>query len=183
MQLSKNTQKYLDCYCDILSEMQSQMTSVRFSGNISIDFIKQMIPHHRGAIKMSELLLEYTTNIPLQNIALDIISEQRESIESMESIIPLCSRGFNPPQAQRMYYDENRKILNNMFRCMHNACSDNSIDISFMREMIPHHLGAIAMSENALRFGICRELIPILRDIISSQKKGVCQMRELLPEK
>lgn len=46
--------------------------------------------------------------------------------------------------------------------------------------MIPHHMGAIRMSENALRFPICPELIPILTAIISSQKRGVQEMEKLL---
>ena len=49
-----------------------------------------------------------------------------------------------------------------------------------MREMIPHHKGAIRMSENALRFDICPELKPILCEIITSQQKGVSEMTQLL---
>ena len=49
-----------------------------------------------------------------------------------------------------------------------------------MREMIPHHRGAIQMSENALSFPICPELIPILEAIIRSQTQGVQDMERLL---
>ena len=38
--------------------------------------------------------------------------------------------------------------------------------------MIPHHQGAIRMSENALRYLLCPGLIPLLDAIIVSQKKG-----------
>lgn len=179
MQFSINTQKYLDTYCDILSEMESQMTSVEFSNSISSNFINQMIPHHRAAIKMAESLLEYTTNIPLQNIALRIVSEQEKGIEAMLAAEPMCRKVINSQPVLRMYCEKNNEIIKNMFTQMRSACADNSIDISFVRQMIPHHLGAIGMAENALRFGICRELVPILRSIILEQKKGVCQMSKL----
>lgn len=67
-----------------------------------------------------------------------------------------------------------------MFTQMKNACSANNINADFIREMIPHHEGAIRMSQNVLLYDICPELIPILDSIIKSQKKGVCEMKKLL---
>ena len=67
-----------------------------------------------------------------------------------------------------------------MFSRMNNACRGNDINWNFMREMIPHHEGAIQMSKNALYFPICPELVPILEAIITSQEKGVRQMKCLL---
>ena len=65
---------------------------------------------------------------------------------------------------------------------MKRAPRTERIPCDFIREMIPHHEGAIRMSENALRFSLCPELIPILDAIIISQKEGVRQMRKLLEE-
>lgn len=46
--------------------------------------------------------------------------------------------------------------------------------------MIPHHQGAIYMSENALRYCICPQLQPILENIIVSQRQEVREMNRLL---
>ena len=67
-----------------------------------------------------------------------------------------------------------------MFSKMENACASNNINADFMREMIPHHQGAIQMSQNVLRFDICPELVPILQAIITSQREGVNKMERLL---
>lgn len=56
---------------------------------------------------------------------------------------------------------------------MYTACSTDNISDNFMREMIPHHQGAIAMSLTVLRYCICTELVPILNTIITPQEKGV----------
>ena len=64
--------------------------------------------------------------------------------------------------------------------CENIACAGNRINADFMREMIPHHEGAVRMSENALCFPLCPELVPILSRIIVSQKKGVREMKRLL---
>lgn len=71
-------------------------------------------------------------------------------------------------------------MMQTMFAQMQNACATNCINADFMREMIPHHEGAIRMSRNILRYPICPELAPILQAIIQSQWKGICEMERLL---
>lgn len=179
-QLSNNTKLYLEHYQEILNEMISGMSSAVSTESISGNFITQMIPHHRAAIAMSKNLLLYTTNIPLQNIAQNIISSQEKSVQSMTEAYPECANYINNPWDLARYEQENHFIMNNMFYEMNTACSNNNIDASFMREMIPHHRGAVLMSENALRFPICEELIPQLKEIIISQKEGIIKMQALL---
>ena len=79
--LSNNTRDYAKRYECILDKMIDQMTCVKMTNSISAGFITQMITHHRAAIEMSKNLLCYTTNIPLQDIALNIISSQEKSIQ------------------------------------------------------------------------------------------------------
>ena len=67
-----------------------------------------------------------------------------------------------------------------MFCEMKHACMSNCVNTNFIREMIPHHCGAIAMSVNTLRYCICPELVPILESIIATQRQEVCQMRRML---
>ena len=70
--------------------------------------------------------------------------------------------------------------MKTMFTDMGTACANNQISADFMREMIPHHRGAIEMSQNTLQYDICPELCPILDAIITSQKRGIMQMQQLL---
>lgn len=98
----------------------------------------------------------------------------------MEAALDQCSELENTEQERSLYRRRTEQIMQGMFARMKNACSVNDINISFMREMIPHHQGAIQMSENALRFPICPQLDPILQAIIVSQRKGVREMEQLL---
>lgn len=182
MKLSMNTEKYLCDFRRILTEMIKNMTEIKFTDSISGDFITQMIPHHRAAIEMSENLLKYTINCPLESIASDIISSQEKSIKNMLVVRSKCCKILNSQNELMSYRQNNENILETMFRNMKSACSNNNIDADFMREMIPHHIGAIRMSENALNFNICNELKPIMEAIIISQKQGVRKMKFLLSE-
>lgn len=178
--LSNNTRDYAERYQCILDYMIDHMTSVKMTNSISASFITQMIPHHRTAIEMSKNLLCYTTNILLQDIALNIISSQEKSIKNMTRVLPGCKSCINNPREIHCYANENHRIISEMFREMKSACTDNSIDCNFMREMIPHHRGAVRMSENALGFCLCPELVPLLSEIIVSQKEGIREMQCLL---
>ena len=179
-QFSDVTAAYLTEFNRILNEMIQQMTTVQLSNSISYNFIVQMIPHHQAAIQMSQNLLNYTTNIPLQIIAKQIIAEQTQSIQDMQSSLFLCSTKKNSTQEVYQYQENINKILQIMFTEMKNTKSTNRINVNFIREMIPLHQGAVNMSETVLQYPICYPLIHIVHAILLSQKRGIEQLNYLL---
>lgn len=170
---------YLKKYEEILSQMIQGMNDAALTNSISQNFIVQMVPHHRAAIEMSENVLRYTDNKQLKAIAEGIILEQTKSIENMMAIKKSCRLLENCCNDINAYQCRTEQIIQKMFSEMKKAYSDNCINCNFIREMIPHHLGAVRMSKNALHYPICSELIPILNAIITSQEKGICQMQNL----
>lgn len=178
--LSHVAQDYLAAFCAILDDMIRDMTQAELTDSISHNFIVQMIPHHRAAIEMSNNILKYTTNVPLQEIATQIVSEQTKSIEDMHRIEASCSECRNTKQELFLYQRRMDQILQTMFTEMGGARGTNRLDCDFMWEMIPHHRGAVRMANNALCFAICPGLKPILHSIITSQERGIRQMNRLL---
>ena len=174
------TKDYLTRFYSILDEMIQNMECARLNESVSHNFIVQMIPHHRAAIEMCQNVLQYTKNAELQCIASNIISAQTRSIQNMQSILPQCGCVTNSEQDLKLYDRRFREVIHVMFREMGSACSDNNISADFIREMIPHHEGAIGLCENALRYCICPGLAPVLEAIISSQTKGIREMEQLL---
>lgn len=178
--LSGDARNYLRRFYEILDVMIKGMTGAALTDSISHNFIVQMIPHHRAAIEMSENLLRYSDLAPLRRIAENIIREQTQSIADMERALPRCGMKLNLRSDLSRYEKRFGEITRVMFSEMRNACSDNNISADFMREMIPHHQGAIRMSKNALEYPICPQLDPILKAIITSQERGVREMESLL---
>ena len=70
-------------------------------------------------------------------------------------------------------------IMNTMFIRMRRAKATRRVNCDFLREMVPHHMGAVEMASTTLQFDICPELVPILQAIITSQKAGIAQMEAL----
>lgn len=179
-EFSMVTQTYLNTFYEILDAMIRGMTGVRLTDSISRNFMVQMIPHHRAAIEMSQNILRYTTNVEVQNIAIQIIEEQTKSIADMQRILCGCAQDTNSARELRCYQQRTSQILRTMFSGMENACTTNDVTCNFLREMIPHHRGAVEMCENTLKYPICPELKPILDAIITSQRRGITQMEGLV---
>lgn len=178
--LSENAKAYLERFYQIFDEMVWKMCSAELNTSISHNFIVQMIPHHRAAIEMSKNLLWYDPSPALRKIARGIISTQTQGIAEMEKMLTSCSACRNTPRDVALYQRRMENIMSTMFQEMGAAPDTNHIDGDFMREMIPHHEGAIRMAETALQYEICPELAPVLREIIRSQKQGVQEMELLL---
>jgi uncharacterized protein (DUF305 family) len=178
--LSNVTQAYLNAYYTILNTMIRRMTRVPLSCSISETFIQQMIPHHLAAIEMSRNILRYTTNLEIQRIATNIISAQTKSISNMQAIQCKCRMLTNTDFERSQYMKRFEKIAQTMFAEMGSAAVTNGVNANFVREMIPHHEGAVRMSNNVLQFNICPELKPILYAIITTQCEGIKQLKNLL---
>lgn len=177
---TEDTKNYLSCFYTILNEMIEGMDSAKLTNSISHNFIVQMIPHHRAAIQMSQNVLQYSICKPLEKIAKNIITSQTASINSMREVLQKCSSHTSTERDICLHQHRHDIITRNMFEQMNTACSDNNISADFMREMIPHHMGAVEMSKNTLRYEICPQLNPILQAIISSQEEGIREMSCLL---
>lgn len=157
------------------------MTAAARTGSISRDFITQMIPHHQAAVEMCENVLRYTVSAPVGELARTIIRQQTRGIAVMEAMLRPCAAVRNSPEEVCRYLRRNDRVLHTMFSAMAHV-SGVGVEQNFLREMLPHHEGAVQMSENALRFCICQPLRPVLQSIIATQEQEIGEMRRLLAE-
>lgn len=177
---SQNAEEYLRTFHCILDRMIEGMTTAGLTNSISHNFIVQMIPHHRAAIEMSENILRFTNNCTIEEIATNIINEQTKSIADMEAALPCCSSMINSRQNLCNYQAQIEPVFRTMFCRMQNAKTSDNVNCCFLWDMLPHHEGAVSFSEITLCYDICPQLQPILKAIITSQKRGICQMEQLL---
>ncbi len=98
----------------------------------------------------------------------------------MSRIQAKCGEMCGPKCDVCLYQRDTDRIIHNMFDKMRSVYGDNNINCNFMREMIPHHMGAVKMAENALKYNVCQSLVPILKNIVSEQNKGICEMKNLM---
>ncbi len=179
----KNTmndvKNYLMHFDYILNNMRNKMLNPILTNNITIDFIRCMIPHHEAAIYMCQNLLNYNVNDSLKRIANNIIRTQTSGIKIMQSILLTTHDYINSNNAVSKYLNNYFKITKEMLYRMNNSLKSTNINLNFISEMIPHHEGAIAMCNNLLLYNIDPRLKRLAESIIIEQSRGIEQLKHV----
>ena len=179
--LDPNESKYIENYESIMHVMQEEMNKAPKTGDPSLDFLYEMIPHHEAAVSMSENLLDYGTNPEVRQLATTITREQLLGIKQMKALLDqLKSNPQVDKNKERDYLKAYEAIYKKMMDEMEKTEPTGNIDRDFLEEMIPHHEGAIAMAANILNYTSNKELQKIANQIIANQSKQVKQMKKLL---
>lgn len=178
-EIISRARKYLIRFDEILNSMSSQMLSPNITNEITINFIECMIPHHQAAIYMSENLLDYTKYKPLQDIANNIIKTQTKGIEQMKQVYRTTYGYINTKKDVDSYMTKYLAITKNMISRMRNSLRYPNINLDFISEMIPHHEGAIEMSNNLLQYYTDPRLVNMAKSIVKEQTEGVKQLESI----
>ena len=75
-----STQAYMEA-----NERMHRDMNIAFSGDVDVDFVRGMIPHHQGAIDMARVVLEYSEDPELRQLASAIVVAQEAEIAQMEA--------------------------------------------------------------------------------------------------
>ena len=144
MNLSRVAERYYARSREILGTMTLAMTTALETDSVSHNFIVQMIPHHQAAVEMAQNLLQYTTCVPLQELADRIIIEQTRGIETMQDALPDCGRPQNTETELARYAARYRRITAAMFARMVAAREAATLNAGHLLRMPPRHAGAAA---------------------------------------
>lgn len=138
-------------------------------------FVAGMIPHHESAVEMAQIAQRRGSSTFVKQLAEDIIRSQATEIATMrdrdrELADAGVERGSLGMSEQMMGMDHDAGSL-------HTA---KPFDAAFLRMMIPHHEGAVVMSNAELERGKDAKLKALARQIITAQQREIREMRERL---
>jgi len=160
---------------------------------LEVMFLAGMVPHHRGAIHMAELVPERSGRDELKALARQIIRGQAEEIEKMSTWLREWY-GVEPPTGHAMPMGMMMPMMDTpMMHELHAMMPDmdaqmaalrsksgRDFDVAFMSGMIDHHAMAVMMAAPILIHGHHAALYTLAEQIIVSQGQEIRQMDEWL---
>ncbi|MHB1143650.1 MAG: DUF305 domain-containing protein [Thiobacillus sp.] len=75
-----------------MQKMMADMHRPGYTGNVDVDFLAMMIPHHQGAVDMARLLLIHGRDPLTRKLAEEIIASQATEIAAMRARLDILRR-------------------------------------------------------------------------------------------
>ncbi len=155
------------------SEMAMDRTMMAAVGVSAQDsWVRKMIEHHRGAIDMSRIVLPQNPTADVAQMAQETIANQGREITDLEKLI---ASGTPDPASAELY----RPAAMQMHSAMMAATGAN-ISETYLRKMLAHHQGAVAMSDVALANGASGAVRAQIEKTKASQQKEIAMVETML---
>lgn len=154
-----------------------------------VAFMQMMIPHHAQALTMSKLARTRAESPDVRSLARRILAAQPPEILLMSAW--LDERNLAVPSAQDDpaefdHGEHGHETMHGMLTAEQmqelRAARGAEFDRLFLRGMIQHHRGAVAMADPAATKGSDIQVSELANDIVAGQGAEIDRMRALLKQ-
>ncbi|MFT3744139.1 MAG: DUF305 domain-containing protein [Pyrinomonadaceae bacterium] len=145
-----------------------------------VQFLDTMIVHHQGAVDMAKLIPGKALNGELKKLGIQIISSQEKEIAAMREWRAKWFGG--KPEALNMEMPGMNASMAGMDMKKLGGLSGKAFDVEFVKQMIPHHEGAVVMAKEAQKKSQKDEIKTLAAGIIRDQEAEILQMKGWLEE-
>ncbi|WP_426266014.1 DUF305 domain-containing protein [Sphingomonas sp. LHG3443-2] len=151
--------------------MDEQMMAA-VGSDVGQNWLKKMIVHHQGAIDMSRIVLDQNPTADVAKMARETIAKQGKEIEDLQKLV---QEGAPDQRSAELY----RSAMVDMHQKMM-AASGADVSQTYMRKMLEHHKGAVAMSDVALANGVTGTLRSQIQKTRADQQKEIAMVEAML---
>lgn len=160
---------YMQCINDMMNSMMQQASTV----SVDVDFLQQMIAHHKGAIAMANYEINHGDNKEMIQLAKSILNEQSSEVKMMNVWLKTSQSKSAIPREYKTAMDASmNKMMNNMIV----DDTTNDEDKIFAAIMIPHHEAAIDMARAIMLYSANQQVTAYAKQLISNEQIEVEQM-------
>jgi uncharacterized protein (DUF305 family) len=155
------------------SEMaMDQAMTAAVGVNAQDNWVRKMIEHHRGAVEMSRIVLAQNPTPDVAKMAQMTIDKQGKEITDLERLL---ATGSPDPASAELY----RPTAMQMHQAMM-AATGADISETYLRKMLAHHQGAVAMSDIALANGATGAVRAQIEKTRADQQKEIAMVEAML---
>lgn len=141
-----------------------------------LQFLDTMVAHHRAAIDMATAIEGRAQHPELNTLAQNILDSQQKEFVQMKRWRLDWFGGYSP--AVNMAMLGMNDSMKDMDMKKLGSLTGNDLDLEFIKEMIPHHQGAVAMANEALQKSQKNEIKMLANGIIKTQNAEIRQMQD-----
>jgi len=138
----------------------------RREADFDLQFIDNMMMHHRGAVEMARAAQPKLTHMETKELARKIVSDQTREINQLMAWRDEWYKGAPNAKSDKIPGMD----------MQHQMGGDPDVD--FIEMMIPHHQGAIKMAKEALPKAKHTEIRQLAQNIIAAQEVEINTMNE-----
>lgn len=143
-----------------------------FGSDVSDTWVKQMIEHHRAAIAMSEIVLTQSPTPEALAMAKDTIAKQGKEIQDLARLL---SKAPGDAASLEPYKPANMAMHEAMM-----AAKGADVSETYLRKMLEHHRGAVALSDVVLAKGATGVVRTAAQKIKTVQSKEISMIEAML---
>ncbi len=155
------------------SEMKMKDAMATAVGTNAADtWVKKMIEHHRGAVEMSQILLNQGITGHVADMARQTIDKQGKEIEALKKLV---ASGNADPASAQLYAAAESQMHDAMM-----AAKGADVSDTFVRKMLEHHKGAVALSDIALSNGATGAVRSQIEKTKAEQQKEIEHIEGML---
>lgn len=132
-------------YADAEKQMDERMMAA-VGSDVGQTWARKMIAHHQGAIDMSNIVLQQNPPPDVATMAREAITKNQKDIDDIRKLL---KDGAPDPKSAELF----RAPMMDEKAAMSSAMGKDPAQ-TYMLKMLPHHQGAVAMSDVALRNGV-----------------------------
>lgn len=155
-------------------EMQMHERMIAATGaNASATWVEKMIEHHRGAVQMSQLLIDQGGEPGFVEMARATVEEQGREIGELERAL---ASGITGASGEANPFGPVEKSMHDQMM----AATGASLSQIWARKMIAHHQGAVDMSEVLIRQGGDSDVLAMARRTAKDQRAEIAHLEAML---
>lgn len=155
-------------------EMQmNERMMAAVGANASETWVRKMIEHHRGAVAMSQVLIDGGGDEDFVQMARTTVEKQQREIGELERLL---SGGITGGSGETNPYGP---VEQSMHQQMMAATGANPSE-TWARKMIAHHQGAVDMSEVLIRQGGNPQVVAMARRTADDQRREIAHLEAML---
>lgn len=146
-------------------------------------FAQMMLPHHKQAVEMSDMLLAKGDGVDpdVATLAKQIKAEQGPEITQLTSWL----KGWGEPTGSEHSttgHSMSGMMSDSDMSDLDQASAEDAGKL-FLQQMVQHHEGAVDMAKTEVDKGKNTDAVAMAKSIVSSQTEQITQMQDMLASK